>query len=148
MVDREEVRAESHHRQQRRGVEIAEAFVLELEAVGCDRGNGESSVMRSARRGLDHLRRIDDAVELLFGHEAERERCGFQREVVLHRVVRDLRGLGPRLNKSDAVDSPELAVLEAITKWPTLMEHVFAANDPMRGAGPDFEAVLRVAGML
>ena len=72
---------------------------------------------------------------------------GKQRKVKIA-TVRDLRGLGPRLNKSDAVDSPELAVLEAITKWPTLMEHVFAANDPMRGAGPDFEAVLRVAGML
>jgi hypothetical protein len=71
---------------------------------------------------------------------------GVQRKAKIE-TIRDLRGLGPRLNKSDAVDSPELPVLEAITKWPHLMEHIFASGDPMRG-GSDFEAVLRVAGML
>ena len=41
--------------------------------------------------GLDHLRRIDDAVELLFGDEAELECRHLQGQVVVHRVMRDLR---------------------------------------------------------
>jgi hypothetical protein len=42
---------------------------------------------------LDHLRRIDDAVELVFRYRSQLK-CGLlEREVVVHRVVRDLRRL-------------------------------------------------------
>ena len=35
--------------------------------------------------GLDHLGGIDDAVELLLGHEAELQRRCLEREIVVHR---------------------------------------------------------------
>ena len=41
----------------------------------------------------DHLCRIDDAIEFRLGDEAELQRSGLEREVVVHRVVCDLRRL-------------------------------------------------------
>src|SRR5205807_4882844 len=38
---------------------------------------------------LDHLRRVDDTIELVFGDETERQRRRLQREIVVHRVMRD-----------------------------------------------------------
>src|SRR5882757_7707399 len=43
--------------------------------------------------GPDHLCGIDDAVELLLGNEAELQRRCLEREIVVHRVMRDLRRL-------------------------------------------------------
>src|SRR5713226_6635794 len=40
----------------------------------------------------DHLCRIDDAIEFLLGNEAELQRRCLEREIVVHRVVRDLGG--------------------------------------------------------
>src|SRR5258708_40302233 len=42
---------------------------------------------------FDHLRWIDDAVELVLRHEPKLQRCGLQREVVVQRVVLMLRCL-------------------------------------------------------
>src|ERR1700733_4899477 len=43
--------------------------------------------------GVDHLRRIDDAVELFLCDKPQLERGLLEREVVVQRVVRNLRGL-------------------------------------------------------
>ena len=43
--------------------------------------------------GVDHLGRVDDAVEVGLGDEAELQRGGFEREVVVLGVMRDLRRL-------------------------------------------------------
>src|SRR5258708_40144166 len=43
--------------------------------------------------GLDHLGRVDDAHELRLRHETELQRRSLEREVVVHRIVSDLRRL-------------------------------------------------------
>src|SRR3979411_2533975 len=50
-------------------------------------GLGEINFFGDVR--LDHLCRIDDAVELLLGNEAELQRRRLEGEIVVHRVMRD-----------------------------------------------------------
>jgi hypothetical protein len=42
------------------------------------------------RGGIDHLPWIDHAIEFGLGHEAELQRSSLEREVVVHREMRDL----------------------------------------------------------
>src|SRR6266480_5169020 len=59
---------------------------LEYALCGCSR-------RAACHIGLHHLLRIDDAVELRLGDKSQLPRGRLQREIALHGVVGNLRGL-------------------------------------------------------